>query len=387
MCGGGQMALWCFGGYGWLSPGAPVLDQRDMGRSWEADAPWRSSSTQKQSTPLEFPCWEKGFPAAAAAAKPTKQPRSNVSIQKKPKSTSTTKPVPDKGDKNQGEGDESKDDEGAEAGDNIHAHHAFWRDARMRKMQPMIEEGMRMNAYEGLQGYGGFMGGPDRAWSFLYDSPSARLTAAAFAPLWSAGVGLVRPMVLGPTEDMIRDQVDNSFNATEFVDSVSQAARVFFEAVAAEDSEALSKMCTPRATEALDRDRRRLREELGLLITRIDTQVGKASLAGANLWGPDSIRGFDPAWASDLSPNLSKSWLVVGVYLDVTLWVSYKRVGNSGERDSGGVGGSGAVWGQEARQEFQLPVRRWGTWFMARGPLPKGPAESLDCPWKLLAWC
>ncbi|GLI58937.1 hypothetical protein VaNZ11_000725, partial [Volvox africanus] len=248
---------------------------------------------------IEFP---------SAAGKP--QSRSDGSSMPTSKPTSKlkakTKPEQD---------DDSNRDQSREGDEpeNVHKYHAFWRNERVRRMQPQIEEGMRINAYEGLQGFGGFMRGPDQAWSFLYDNPSARLSAAALVPLWSAGVALVRPLVLGPTGSMIRDEVDRSFDAQEFVESVSQAVPVFYDAVATGDAEALSRMCTPRGIEALDRDRRRLRMELGLEITRVGTKVRHATLAGGNLWGPESIRAFDPAWAGDLSPDMSRSWLVVGV--------------------------------------------------------------------------
>ncbi|GLC43826.1 hypothetical protein PLESTF_001410100 [Pleodorina starrii] len=265
------------------------------------------------------------------------------------------------------------------AEESVHAYHDFWRDERVRKLQPMIEEGMRVTAYEGLQGIGGgLMRGPDRAWSYLYESPPAALAAAAFAPLWSASVLAVRQLVIPPTEGMIRDQVDHSFDAKEFAESVAQAVPVFFDAVAEGDREALARMCTPRAVEAVDRDQRRLREEMGLEVARIDTTVKMATLGGGNLWGPESVRAFDPIWAGSVSPATSKSWLVAAVYLDVQMWVTYRRVGGGGGGEDGGGEGGG--------RPLRTPVRRWGTWMMARGPLPKGPAESLDCPWKLLAW-
>ncbi|GIL47547.1 hypothetical protein Vafri_4342 [Volvox africanus] len=345
--------------------------------------PSASSSSSRPSSPSPSPSGSRSADtesSSAVAGEP--QARSDGSSMPTSKPTSKLKPKP----KPEQDDDSSRDQsrEGDEP-ENVHKYHAFWRNERVRRMQPQIEEGMRINAYEGLQGFGGFMRGPDQAWSFLYDNPSARLAAAALVPLWSAGVALVRPLVLGPTGSMIRDEVDRSFDAQEFVEAVSQAVPVFFDAVAAGDAEALSRMCTPRGIEALDRDRRRLREELGLEITRVVPKVGQATLAGGNLWGPESIRAFDPAWAGNLSPDMSRSWLVVGVYLDVSLMVSYRRVGNAGD----GGGGAGSTWGGGQAQEpveLQLPVRRWGTWFMARGPLPKGPAESLDCPWKLLAW-
>ncbi|GIL97951.1 hypothetical protein Vretimale_3508 [Volvox reticuliferus] len=146
-------------------------------------------------------------PSAAAG-----KPRSDGSRMPTSKPTSKLKPTPNPVQDDGSNRDKSKEGDEEE---NVHKYHAFWRNERVRRMQPQIEEGMRINAYEGLQGFGGFMRGPDQAWSFLYDNPSARLAAAALVPLWSTGVALVRPLVLGPTGSMIRDEVDRSFDAQE----------------------------------------------------------------------------------------------------------------------------------------------------------------------------
>lgn len=98
--------------------------------------------------------------------------------------------------------------------ESVHVYHEFYRRGELRELHSMMEEALRLKAYEGLQGSGGFLSGPNRAWSFLYDDTSARLVATA-APIWSASVMLKRLLVTGPTGELIRKHVDHSFNAAE----------------------------------------------------------------------------------------------------------------------------------------------------------------------------
>ena len=74
-----------------------------------------------------------------------------------------------------------------------------------------------------------------------------------------------------------------------------------------------------QVVEAVERDRRRLQSEAGLTVLGVHTSVVSAALGGANVWGPGSVRAFDPDWVAPppaaAGPaagrkGLSRAWLV-----------------------------------------------------------------------------
>ncbi|GFR44895.1 hypothetical protein Agub_g6239, partial [Astrephomene gubernaculifera] len=230
----------------------------------------------------------------------------------------------------------------------VHAH--FSRSDEMRKLQPLLEEAERRHAFDGLSvdGGGGVIGSGG-GWSYLYDSPPGRLLGSLLQSLRAASRSVLLPGVLARlqtmSERMVREEVESNFDAQEFLDGVRSAVPTFFDAVAAADSESLRRMASTKAVEALERDRRRLREDMGLEVKGITTAVEYASIGGVNLWGPASVRAFDPAWAKELTSDVSKSWLVVVVHLDVRMDVTYRRVKGAAAAGGSGVPGAGSGLG------------------------------------------
>ncbi|KAG2445970.1 hypothetical protein HXX76_000573 [Chlamydomonas incerta] len=320
----------------------------------------------------------------------------------------------------------------------VHGH--FSRTEQMQKLQPILEQAERRHAYEGLTAGGTGYG----AWSYLYDNPFARMSGVLLHPVRQVLRSVVLPGVLARlqtmAERMVREEVEHNFDAEEFLEGVREAVPTFYEAVAANDVDTLRRMASSKAVEAVERDRKRLLEESGLVVRSVAAHVTHAAIGGVNLWGPASMRAFAPEWlepstsgssgsssssgskrgkkqpepakaeagagkdaageastsgsakkdaaaasskksssSSSSDDDVTKSWLVMVVSLDVKLDVVYGLVGVQG---SGGDGGSG----NSADMEANSVVRRHGTWLLARGPLPKGAVNNLDSRWRVLAW-
>ncbi|KAG2452534.1 hypothetical protein HYH02_002772 [Chlamydomonas schloesseri] len=322
----------------------------------------------------------------------------------------------------------------------VHGH--FSRTEQMQKLQPILEQAERRHAYEGLTSGGTGYG----AWSYLYDNPFARMSGVLLQPVRQLVRQVVLPGVLARlqtmAERMVREEVERNFDAEEFLEGVRDAVPMFYEAVAANDLDTLRRMASSKAVEAVERDRRRLLEESGLVVRSVSAHVTHAAIGGVNLWGPASMRAFAPEWlepstsdseggsssgdgskqrkgqpqpakpeagpgkgaagaageastsgssteataaaasskkSSRTADDMTKSWLVMVVSLDVKLDVTYGLVGVN----AGGDGGSSASTGD---MEASSVVRRHGTWLLARGPLPKGAVNNLDSRWRVLAW-
>ncbi|KAG2501483.1 hypothetical protein HYH03_001261 [Edaphochlamys debaryana] len=274
----------------------------------------------------------------------------------------------------------------------VHEH--FNINEEMKQVQPVLENAERTRAFAALglvpgeaAGTPGNTGG---GWSLLYDTPPQRLLALLLGPLRHAARNVLLPGPLARlqsmSERMVKENVEHDFDAEEFLDGVREAVPAFYTAVAAGDEARLKSMAASKVAEAVLRDRARLTAVHGLEVRAAAATVTHASIGGVSLWGPASVRAFDPAWADVTGSGLSRSWLVVVVSLEANIDVTYRLVGVGG---GGGAGGGGAGEGQQGQGgdvEAQGMVRRSGTWLMARGPLPRGSVNSLDSPWRVIGW-
>ncbi|PNH04981.1 Ferritin-2, chloroplastic [Tetrabaena socialis] len=178
------------------------------------------SSVDDESEPSTKGCSDVDARHMAAGAEPPPQPRPDAkpavpdSAPKQGESPAARKADgPPSSSSASSTSEPSAKEAGAASADAPYTHEHFSRHERMRQMQPVLETVERRKAFEGLT-----TGGPG-SWAFLYDSPMARLLAAAVWPLRNAARSFLLPGMLSKLESMsermIREEVEYSFDAQE----------------------------------------------------------------------------------------------------------------------------------------------------------------------------